>query len=103
MGSGAVYFHLAGHTDNLKEAYLNDSLKELVVLYQTIENSDLYRMMKNINNEIYWQWKYRLLFQPKCMHTQRWDSKALFHRVSNYASIKSMGEDDFISFFFSTK
>ena len=52
MGSGAVYFHLAGHTDNLKEAYLNDSLKELVVLYQTIENSDLYRMMKNINNEI---------------------------------------------------
>ena len=52
MGSGAAYFHLAGHTDNLKEAYLNDSLKELVVLYQTIENSDLYRMMKNINNEI---------------------------------------------------
>ena len=21
MGSGAVYFHLAGHTDNLKKAY----------------------------------------------------------------------------------
>ena len=51
LGSGAVYFHLAGKK-KIKEAYLNDSLKELVILYQTIENSDLYNMMKNINNEI---------------------------------------------------
>ncbi len=51
MGSGAIYFHLAGQK-KIKKAYLNDSLRELVILYETIENCDLYGMMKNINNEI---------------------------------------------------
>ena len=51
MGSGAIWFHLAGQK-KIKKAYLNDSLKELVILYETIENCDLYRLMKNINNEI---------------------------------------------------
>ena len=51
MGSGAIFFHLAGQ-DKIEEAYLNDSLKELIILYETIENCDLNRMSKNIQKEI---------------------------------------------------
>ena len=51
MGSGAVYFHLADQK-KIEKAYLNDSLRELVILYETIRNCDLNRMSKNIKNEI---------------------------------------------------
>lgn len=51
MGSGAIFFHLAGQK-KIKEAFLNDILKELINLYQIIKKSNIQEIMNVIATEV---------------------------------------------------
>lgn len=51
MGSGAIFFHMANQ-NKIKKAYLNDSLKELVIVYKTIEESSIKVIADAISREI---------------------------------------------------
>lgn len=51
MGSGATFFHLANQK-KLKQAILNDILTELIIVYQTIENTNLKSLNKFLTEEI---------------------------------------------------
>ena len=52
LGSGAIFFHLANQK-KIEKSYLNDMLKELVILYEVLQTVDLYNFIKKINEEVY--------------------------------------------------
>ena len=51
MGSGAIFFQMANQ-NKIKKAYLNDILKELVIVYKTIEESSIKVITDAISREI---------------------------------------------------
>lgn len=50
FGSGAIFFHL-NKTYNIKKAYLNDSLPELIKFYSFLTESDIEKYYKELTNK----------------------------------------------------
>ena len=94
MGSGAVFFHLATQ-GNVKSSYLNDILTELIIVYETILNSNLKSLTESISKEIkhYSEHKNgrKRSYQSKTLIFKDW--KAEFNKLINPYPINTLGRN----------
>ena len=92
MGSGAVFFHLATQ-GNVKSSYLNDILTELIIVYETILNSNLKSLTESIFKEIQYYSEHKngrkRSYQSKTLIFKEW--KAEFNKLINPYPINTLG------------
>ena len=94
MGSGAVFFHLATQ-GNVKSSYLNDILTELIIMHETIMNSNLKSLTESISNEIQHYSEHqngrKRSYKSKTLIFKHWKDE--FNNLINPYSINTLGRN----------